>query len=78
MVAKEVSADPQRPMKPNFEIFVQYFSMGVLCLIHLHGQKIFCPGQNFFVRDKIFFVQDKKILSGTKYFGHQLKVHFYS
>ena len=38
---------------------------------------MFCPGQKNFVWDKKNFVQDKNILSGTKYFGHQLKVHFY-
>ena len=39
---------------------------------------MFCPGQKNFVWDKKNFVRDKNILSGTKYFGHQLKVHFYS
>ena len=29
MLAKEASADTQRPIKPNFKIFVHYFSMGV-------------------------------------------------
>ena len=34
MLAKEASADTQRAIKPNFKIFVHYFSMGVRITVH--------------------------------------------